>query len=101
MIAVCRSLPPTWETQQIARQLFRCGASVGSNYRAACRGCSRRDFVARLGVVVEEADESVFWLSVLAHSGIADGSELRNLLREAQELMTIFSKSVYGSRKPA
>ncbi len=99
IIAFCRSLPPSWEAREIARQLFRAGTSVASNYRAACRGRSRREFVAKLGIVVEEADESVFWLSVLAQSGIAQGSELQDLLTEAQELLAIFSKSRRTARE--
>ncbi len=61
-----RALPASAEAQVLGKQLLRCGTSVAANYRAACRGRSRAEFAAKLGVVVEEADESMLWLELLA-----------------------------------
>ncbi len=65
IIKLVESLPKTITGRAIGGQLVRCGTSVGANYRYACRGRSRAEFIAKLGIVVEEADESAFWLEVL------------------------------------
>src|SRR5205823_2388238 len=70
IIRVCRSLPNTQEARLIQNQLFRCGTSVGANYRAVCRARSRADFVAKMGIVLEETDESQYWLELLTETGI-------------------------------
>jgi len=72
---------------------LRAGTAVAANYRAACRGRSRAEFIAKLGVVVEEADESVFWREVLDESGIVDHAAIKDLLEEARELLSIFAAS--------
>ena len=73
------------------RQLVRSGTSVGASYRAACRARSRREFVAKLGVVEEEADESMYWLELLAECDAdrIDRSDAQRLHREANELLSI------------
>jgi four helix bundle protein len=71
----CRSLPEDWEGRFIADQLFRSSARTSANYHAACRGRSHRDFVSKLGMVVEESDESVFWLKFIGRSGMNSGTE--------------------------
>ena len=68
IIRVCRSLPKTDDARTISWQLLRCGTAVGANYRATCRCRSDNDFIAKLGVVIEEADESAFWLDLLAEA---------------------------------
>lgn len=65
IIRLYRQLPKTEEARIIGRQLLRAGTSVASNYRAACRGRSRKEFIAKLGIAIEEADETVFWLEML------------------------------------
>jgi four helix bundle protein len=77
----------------IARQLIRAATAVGANYRAARWSRSGREFVARMGVVVEEADESVYWLEILQSSGVRN-LEGAALLQEARELRSIFSASL-------
>ena len=77
----------------IGYQLLRSGTSVAANYRAACRARSRADFVSKMGVVVEEADESVFWLEMLADTNVLPTSRLAALVREANELLAIFAAS--------
>lgn len=82
----------------IRRQLFRSGTSVGANYRAACRGRSKADFIAKLGVVLEEADESLFWLEILTEAGIVKRETAAPLLKEANELVAIFVASLNTAR---
>ena len=88
-----RALPSTPEARVIGYQLLRSGTSVAANYRAACRARSRADFVSKMGVVVEEADESVFWLEMLADTNVLPTSRLAALVREANELLAIFAAS--------
>jgi len=75
----------------MGRQVLRSGTSVAANYRAACRARSRAEFVAKLGVVVEEADETVFWIELLADADVMARAKLAALLQEANELLYIFS----------
>jgi four helix bundle protein len=83
----------TWEGRELSDQLFRSGTRVGANYRAACRARSHRDFVSKIGIVVEEADETVYWLELIAASTICRDSSLNPLLTEAGELSAIFNQS--------
>jgi len=77
----------------IGGQLLRTGTAVRANYRAACRARSSAHFKAKLAIVEEEADESLYWLELLAESGITSGKSLLNLPREADELVAIFTAS--------
>lgn len=77
----------------IGRQLFRSGTSVAANYRAACRARSVKDFISKLGIVFEEADESVFWLELLSESEMTKGVRIENLLKEANEITAIMVAS--------
>jgi len=90
----CRSLTATWEGRHVADQLFRSSTSLAANYTSACHGRSRREFVAKLGVVVEETDETLFWLTFAANADLARGSEASELSAEARELLAIFTASV-------
>lgn len=89
-----RALPHREEARVIGRQLLRSGTSVGANYRAACRARSRAEFVAKLGIVLEEVDETVFWLELLQESEIVSASKLGPLVQEARELTSIFVTSI-------
>ena len=89
----CRALATDWEGRFVADQLFRASARTSANYHAACRARSRRDFVSKLGMVVEESDESVFWLLFVGRSGMSGTAEQRELLAEARELLAIFVQS--------
>ena len=91
--AFCRALSTSWEGRRIADQLFRAATSVGANHRAACRARSRREFIAKLGLVVEEADESLFWLEFTERAGLQQGPTLTRLQEEASELLRIFVAS--------
>src|ERR1700693_661442 len=70
VIGLFRALPYRTDTQVLGKQLLRCGTAVAANYRAACRSRSKVEFIARIGVVAEEADEAVLWLELLTESGI-------------------------------
>jgi four helix bundle protein len=94
-----RTLPDDRESRHIADQLFRSSTGTASNYRAACRGRSHRDFTAKLGVAHEESDESVFWLVFISRGGYASGNELAYLLGESGELLAILTASVKTANK--
>jgi four helix bundle protein len=95
------SLPRTDVARLIRAQLVRAGTAVGANYRAVCRSRSNRDFVAKLGVVIEEADETSYWLEILLDAEIVTASAVSALRREADELTRIFVTSRVTARKNA
>jgi four helix bundle protein len=84
-------LPRTMSGRALGSQLVRCGTSIGANYRAACRSRSRAEFAAKLGIVAEEADETVYWLELLRDADLLSEAKLSELLREANELTAIFT----------
>jgi four helix bundle protein len=84
-------LPRTMSGRAIGNQLVRCGTSIGANYRAACRSRSRAEFAAKLGVVAEEADETVYWLELLQDGKLLSETELSGVSKEANELSAIFT----------
>ena len=94
VINLCRQLPETREGRLIANQVFRSGTSVGANYRAACRARSKADFIAKLGIVLEETDESLYWLEILSETQIVKADLLEPLMEEASELVAIFVTSL-------
>jgi four helix bundle protein len=94
ILRLYRALPAKEEARILGRQVLRSGTSVGANYRAACRARSRAEFIAKLGIALEEADETVFWLELLLEGGIVNHEKLDALLKEAQELTSIFVTSV-------
>ena len=90
--------PRTVAGDVVARQLARCATSVAANYRGTCNARSRAEFVAKLGIVVEESDESEFWLDTCVQRPIGEGSHIERLRREATELRAIFGKSLGTAR---
>ena len=84
ILAFCRQIPDAWESRELGRQLPRAGMGVAGNYGSACRGRSHREFVVKLGVAVDEADESVLWLTAFIQSGMRDDAETKGLLVEGQ-----------------
>ena len=99
IIRVIRSLPPGIEGRTIGHQLLRSGISVAANYRAVCRARSRAEFLAKLSIVIEEADESAFWLELLVDAGLISESKLKDLKSEANQLVAIFNASRLTARK--
>jgi four helix bundle protein len=94
VIRLCRTLPRTQEGTVITRQLLRSSTSVGANYRAVCRARSTADFVSKLGVVLEETDETLFWLELLVESGVSQSDKTIPIMKEANELVSIFVASL-------
>src|ERR1700761_11434 len=88
-----RTLPKTEEAKIIGRQLLRSSSSVGANYRAVCRARSQAEFHSKLSTVVEEADESAFWMEVLIEAEVVNENALSLLLKEANEILKITSAS--------
>jgi four helix bundle protein len=97
VLHVFRSLPRSGEARICGQQLLRSATSVAANYRAVCRARSRADFLSKLGIVEEEADETVFWLECIAQACLVPIARLRNLISEAKQLTAI----VVASRKTA
>jgi four helix bundle protein len=96
------ALPRTIQGRTIAKQIIGSSTSVAANYRAACRARSRAEFIAKIEVVEEEADESCFWLELIIDSGLLTEDRIRPLLSEAGELVAIMAasrKSAIGNRK--
>src|SRR5208337_281527 len=98
-VKLYRLLPRSADAQVMGRQLLRCGTSVAANYRASCRARSRAEFAARIGIVAEEADESGFWLEMLAEADIVRMALLKDLLKESKELTAIFTATRQSTRK--
>ena len=96
-VKLALALPRTQLSKHIAGQLIRCSTSVAANYRSACLAQSRAGFTAKLSIVLEEADESVFWLEFIIDENLVEKERVINLLDEANELVSIF----YASRKTA
>jgi four helix bundle protein len=94
------SLPAHASGRAIAGQLVRCGTSVGANYRAACRARSRAEFLSKLGIVEEEADESGFWMELIMEGGLKGAELVQPLHREADELVRIVAQSIKTARAP-
>ena len=94
IVSVSKSLPRTREEDVIGRQQLRSGTAVAANYRAVCRARSKAEFISKMGIVVEEADETVFWLELLADTGMVAKENLSLLLREANELVAICAASL-------
>src|ERR1051326_7134186 len=99
IIRLFRSLPRGKDAHVIGAQLLRCGTAVGANYHMACRARSRADFISKLGIVVEEADESVFWIQLLIEAEIVPEKKLKALRQEANELTAIFNAARTTARK--
>ena len=101
VIQLVETLPRGRAADVLGRQLLRCPTSVGANYRAACRGKSTADVIAKLGIVEEEADESVYWMELLVDSGVLLAERVAALMKEADELiaMTVASIKTLRSRR--
>ncbi len=87
------ALPKTAAGRAIGNQLVRSGTSVGANYRAACRSRSKAEFIAKIGTVAEEADESAFWFELIMDGGLLKPELVSPFHQEAEELAAIFTAS--------
>ncbi len=99
IIKLVNALPNNPAGRAIGGQLIRSGTSVSANYRAACRGRSKAEFIAKLGIVEEEADESALWLELIIEAELMDERLVSDLLREAREITAIMSSSKITARK--
>ena len=99
IIRLVDSLPRSRSASHIGHQVLRSGTPVGANYRAACRARSAAEFLAKLGIVEEEADETAFWLTVLADSGLMEKDRLEPLMCEANEITAMVVASIKRSRR--
>ena len=93
VITLVKLLPSTEPAFTIRRQLTKAATSVSANYRAACRSRSTDEFIAKMGLVAEEADEAEHWLDVLGAAGLAAATRLESIHQEARELRAIFATS--------
>ena len=93
VIKFCKTLPKSEESFIIKKQIIRSATSTAANYRAACRARSTAEFFSKLSIVVEEADETCFWLEIIIEADIKDSKETHVLLKEAGEILKIVSKS--------
>ena len=104
VMALIDALPNTMKGRVIANQLMRSATSVGANYRSACQAQSKAEFISKIGVVEEEADETAFWLALIIDSGVRRKQQIEPLLQEANELVAIMAasrKSAIANRKSA
>ncbi|MFH0892643.1 MAG: four helix bundle protein [Candidatus Falkowbacteria bacterium] len=99
ILKLANALPNTDENGVIRKQIMRCGTSVASNYRASCRAKSKLDFIAKLSIVEEEADESAFWMEIIVERKLLKKSLVEPLLHEAYELTAIMVSSKKSARK--
>ncbi|RYY64530.1 MAG: four helix bundle protein [Chitinophagaceae bacterium] len=98
IIKLCERLPKNAAGFELAKQLIRSAGSVAANYRAACRAKSKADFIYKLDVVIEEADESMYWLEIIGESGLCKVEETLPLVNEANELVSIFTAAAITSK---
>ena len=91
ILRLVQSLPRTDAARTLGRQLVRSGTAIGANYRAAGRGRSRAEFAAKMGVVLEEADETVYWLELLVEANIVPARRMAEIIQEANELVRVFA----------
>jgi four helix bundle protein len=99
VLKLVRHLPRDVPGKVVAHQLTRSGLSVGANYRSACRARSRAEFLSKLGIVLEESDESAHWLEIITDDKMLPGKKVSALLQEANELTAIFFTATSSARK--
>jgi four helix bundle protein len=100
ILKLVAALPNTVQGRTIGGQLVRAGTAVGANYRATCRSRSRAEFVSRMGVVEEEADESAYWLELIVEGELLKEEQVEPLLNEANELAKIMASSRISASAP-
>ena len=98
IIRLVEALPQRRTADVIGQQLLRCGTSVGANYRAACRARSQADFISKMGIVEEEADETIYWMELLVESSLVEKERVTNLLNEADQIVAMVVSSIKTAR---
>ncbi len=99
VIKVVEMLPKGKTSDILGNQLLKAGTSVGANYRAACRAKSSADFISKMGIVEEEADETIYWMELLINSGLVPKEDLIPLLDEADQIVAITVSSIKTAKK--
>jgi len=94
VIVLVESLPRGRTADVLGKQLLRSGTSVGANYRSACRAKSTADFIAKMGIVEEETDETIYWMELLLEAGLKKLDNLKDLLDEANQLLAMTVASI-------
>ena len=98
IIRLVEGLPRGRTADVLGKQLLDAGTSVGANYRAACRAKSPADFISKMGIVEEEADETIYWMDLLILSGLIRKSDITSLLDEADEILAMTVSSIKTAR---
>ena len=98
IIRLVEQLPRGRAADVLGRQLLEAGTSVGANYRAACRAKSPADFISKMGIVEEEADETIYWMELLILSGLVRKSDITGLLDEADQILAMTVSSIKTAR---
>src|SRR5688572_28304956 len=99
VVQLTRELPNTLDGRRIGQQLLDCGTSVAANYRSACRARSHAEFIAKMGIVEEEADETLFWLELMVDSRLVTHQRVEKLMKEANELTAISVASLKTAKR--
>jgi four helix bundle protein len=99
IVKLVQTLPKSMIAEVLGKQVLRCATSVGANYRAACRAQSGAMFIAKLSIVVEEADETVYWLELIRDAGLIKPELLAELLDEAEQILKIMASSRKTARQ--
>ena len=99
VIRLVEELPRSRTGMVVGTQLLRAGTSVGANYRAACHARSRREFIAKMGIVEEEADESEFWLELVTECGLLDQCRVLPVKDEARQIVAMTVSSIRTARR--
>jgi four helix bundle protein len=94
VIRLIETLPQTRTAEVVSKQLLRSATSVGANYRSACRGKSTADVIAKLSLVEEEADESLYWMEIIIEAGLVPSKKLRDLMSETNEIVAMIVASI-------
>jgi four helix bundle protein len=100
VIKLTGALPSSRAAAVIGRQLLRSGTSVGASYRSACRARTKPDFVSKAGMAIEQADESLYWMEMLAAAGIMPKDKMAGLMKEAEELIALLTAAAKAARLP-
>jgi four helix bundle protein len=98
IIKLVESLPNTPTARVIGNQLLRCGTSVGANYRAACRARSKAEFISKMGIVEEEADESIYWIELSIDTNLVNQNRVTDLIDEGNQIVSIIVSSINTAR---
>ena len=98
IVRLVEDLPKSRTAAVLGNQLLRCGTSVGANYRASCRARSQADFIAKMGIVEEEADESLYWMELLVDAGLINKNNVNELMSEANQIVAIVVSSIKTAR---